>query len=116
LRVTEELREHLKGRLGLALGRFGRHIGVVHVYLRDANGPRGGLGRKCRIVVWLRRGGRVVVTGVDTDASAVITSTASRAGFAVRRHVKRKLARRRSPRSPLRRLPRRNVEALSGVG
>jgi hypothetical protein len=41
------------------------------------------------------RDGRVVVTGTDTEVSTAITSTASRAGFAVRRRVKRRLSRRR---------------------
>lgn len=100
--VTEKLRDYLKERLRLALGRFGHHIDLVRVYLRDVNGPRGGLDKKCRIVVELRRGRPVVVTGTGTEASAAITSTASRAGFAVRRRLKRWLARRRPLRRPVR--------------
>jgi ribosomal subunit interface protein len=105
MKVTEELRVHVRERLQLALGRFARSIDRVWVYLRDVNGPRGGLSKKCRIVVELPRRGRVVVTGVDTDIFAAITRTASRAKFAVRRHVKRRLARRRPPRWPVRGVP-----------
>ena len=105
VKVTEELRTYLKERLRLALARFGRHINLVRVYLRDVNGPRGGLGKKCRIVVELPPRGRVVVTGVDTDIRAAITGTANRAGFAVKRHVKRRRARRRPPRRRARGLP-----------
>jgi ribosome-associated translation inhibitor RaiA len=94
MKVTEELRVHLRERLRLALGRFARSIDLVRVYLRDVNGPRGGLSKKCRVVVELPRRGRVVMTGVDTDIFTAITRTASRARFAVRRHVKRRLARR----------------------
>jgi ribosome-associated translation inhibitor RaiA len=114
VKVTEELRAYLKERLRLALSRFGRHMALVQVYLRDVNGPRGGLGKKCRIVVGLRRGGRVVVTGTGTELSAAITGTASRAGFAVRRHVKRRLARRRPPRRPVRRVSLVTVGELVG--
>lgn len=96
--VTEELRDHLNGRLRLALGRFDPHIDLVRVYLRDVNGPRGGPGKKCRVVVGLRRGGRVVVTGADTEVPTAITSTTRRAEVAVSRHLKRRLARRRPSR------------------
>jgi hypothetical protein len=95
VKVTEKLRAHLKERLRLALGRFGRHIDRVRVYLRDVNGPRGGLDKKCRIVVELPPRGRVIVTGADAAISAAITRTANRARLAVKRHVKRRRARRR---------------------
>lgn len=105
VKVTGDLRDHLKERCRLALGRFGRRIDRVRVYLRDVNGPRGGPDKKCRIVVDLPPRGRVVVTGTDTDMRAAITGTAERAAFAVRRHVKRRLARRRPPRRALRGVP-----------
>jgi putative sigma-54 modulation protein len=105
VKVTKKLRTYLKERLGVALARFGRHIDLVRVYLWDVNGPRGGMGKKCRIVVELPPRGRVVVTGTDADVRFAITGTANRAGFAVKRHVKRRRARRRSPRRRVRGLP-----------
>jgi putative sigma-54 modulation protein len=102
VKVSEELRTYLKERLGLALGRFARHIDRVRVYLRDVNGPRGGPGKKCRVVVELPPRGRVIVAGADTVISGAVARTASRAGFAVKRHVKRRRARRRPPRRPVR--------------
>ena len=61
VKLTEGLRTYLKERLRPALAHFGRHVEVVRVYLRDMNGPRGGLGKKCRIVVELPpRGNRLV--------------------------------------------------------
>jgi hypothetical protein len=98
--VTEQLRAHIAERLRLALGRFVGYVGEVRVYLRDVNGPRGGADKECRIVVELPRYGRVVVAGAGADLAAAITRTASRAGFAVWRRVKRRLARRRPPRRP----------------
>lgn len=96
--VTRKLREHIVERLRLALGRFSRSIGEVRVYLRDVNGPRGGTDKVCRVVVEVPRFGTVVVTGVDADIFAAVTRTVNRAGFAVRRQVKRRLARRRAQR------------------
>lgn len=98
VKFTEELRNHLNERMESALGRFARSIKRVRVYLRDVNGPRGGMGKQCRIAVDFVRGGSVVVTGLDPDIYAAVSSTASRAGFAVRRRVKQRLARRRSTR------------------
>ncbi len=100
VKVTEDLRTYLRQRLRLAMGRFSRHIGMVRVYLRDVNGPRGSLGKKCRILIDLPPRGRVVVTGVDTDIRAALSATATRAGFAVKRHVNRRRTRRRPSRSP----------------
>ncbi len=104
--VTEDLRTYLKERLRLALAHFGRRIEVVRVYLRDVNGPRGGLDKACRLVVELPPRGRVVVTGVDTDIHAAISVTANRAGVAVKRNVKRRRACRRPPRGRVRELAR----------
>lgn len=98
VKVTEELRAYLRERLRFALGRFARHIDLVRVYLRDANGPRGGPSKKCRIVVELPPRGRTIVTAEDTDILAAIAGAANRAGFAVKRHVKRRRADRRPPR------------------
>ena len=105
MKVTNELRVHVRERLRLALGRFARSIAQVWVYLRDVNGPRGSLSKICRIVVELPRRGRVVVTGKDSDVYAAITRTANRAKFAVRRHVKQRLARRRPSRRPANDVP-----------
>jgi hypothetical protein len=102
VKVTEELRAHLRGRLRLALGRFARHVDLVRVYLRDVNGPRGGVDKECRVVVHLPPRGRVVVAGADADIFAAVTGTAGRARVAVKRHVKRRRTRRRPPRRPVR--------------
>jgi putative sigma-54 modulation protein len=96
VKVTEELRKYLKERLRFALSRFGHHIDLIRIYLEDLNGPRRGMDKKCRIVVALPPRGRVVVSGADTGIRSAITGTANRAGFAVKRHVKRRRMRRRS--------------------
>jgi hypothetical protein len=99
VKVTDELRDHLMEKVRAALGRFGRHIGLVRVYLRGGNGRRGGPGERCRIVVEIPPRGRVVVTGADTDIRAAIFVTANRAGFAVKRYLQRRRTRRRPTRA-----------------
>lgn len=95
VKAADELRDHLEERLGADLGRFGRHVSLVRVYLRGGNGRLGGPGERCRIVVEMPPRGRVVVMGADTDIRAAITITANRAGFAVKRHLQRRRTRRR---------------------
>jgi ribosome-associated translation inhibitor RaiA len=105
VKVTDELRNNLEQQLRRALGRFDRHIEFVGVYLRDVNGPRGGVDHRCRIVIELPRRARVIVTGTDADLRTVISEAAGRAEFAVKRHLKRRLARRRPSRRPVRGTP-----------
>jgi ribosome-associated translation inhibitor RaiA len=97
LMVSEWLRTHIERQLRAALGRFARRVGQVRVYLRDVNGPRGGVDKQCRIVVDLPRAGRAVVSGAGTDPYAVVAHTAARTGRAVKRHLQRRAARRRRP-------------------
>lgn len=97
--VTEDLRVHVVERLRLALARFAGYVGEVRVYLRDVNGPRGGLDKECRIVVEVPRYGRVVVAVAYADVFGAVAHTARRTQFAVRRRVKRRLAQRRPSRT-----------------
>jgi putative sigma-54 modulation protein len=95
LEVSEALRTHIECRVRTALGRFSRRVGRVRVYLRDVNGPRGGMDKQCRIVAHLPRFGRPVARGTGTDPYAVVARTAARLGRAVMRRLKRRTARRR---------------------
>jgi putative sigma-54 modulation protein len=65
VQVTEVLRAHVEGRLGLALGRFGDRIGRVTVRFSGQNGRTGEQATRCQIDVSL--GPRNVRAG-DTDA------------------------------------------------
>lgn len=95
LEVNEALRSDLERRLHGALGRLSRSIGDVWVYLRRVNGPRGGAGKKCRILVRLPRIGNVVVTGAAAEVFGLVRRTAERVGHAVRRRLGRRRDRRR---------------------
>lgn len=95
LDVSGEVRRDIVDCLRAALGRFARAVGEARVYLRGANEPRGGAGKKCRIVLHLPPAGRVVVAGTGAGLLALVRDTADRARFAVRRHLQRRLARRR---------------------
>jgi putative sigma-54 modulation protein len=74
-------------RLGFALGRFDSRVGRVDVHLSDVNGPRGGIDKRCRVVVEVLGHGPVVVEGTDASLPAVIDRAADRVGQAVRRRL-----------------------------
>ena len=102
LEVSASLRAHIERRLRSALGGFARHVGRVRVYLRDVNGPRGGVDKSCRIEVHLpgRRAVRAAV--VDADAYAAIAAAAHRVAQGVARAVERGQATTSEPAWPAR--------------
>ena len=48
------------------------------VRLWDINGTRGGVDKACRVVVWLRGRGTIVVEAVDRDLYAAIDAAAAK--------------------------------------
>ncbi|MDZ4782485.1 MAG: HPF/RaiA family ribosome-associated protein [Planctomycetia bacterium] len=88
--VGEEWRGYIDRRLRFVLGRFGNRIGCVKACLADLNGPRGGMDKRCRIVVHLPRSGVVIVEDTDGDIGSVVDRAADRAGQAVRRELERR--------------------------
>ena len=95
VKVTEELRAYLKERLRSALGRFARHIDLVRVYLRDVNGPRGGVDKLCAIKVVLTRLPSVVVEAQHASLQAAMDGALQRTERAVKRSMQRRTARSR---------------------
>lgn len=85
------LAAHAERALRFALTRFTDAVDRIRVRMVDENGPRGGIDQRCTIRVSLRRGGIVLVTGLGSDARAVIDQVASR----VARTLARRLARAR---------------------
>ncbi len=88
--LGDELEQYIERRLRFALGRFAGRIGRVTVRLSDVNGPRGGVDKRCQMVVALVPRGVVMVEGSGDDAFALIAATAKRAGRAVRRERERR--------------------------
>ncbi len=87
--LTVELRELLERRLAFALSRFDARIQRTTVVVADANGPRGGIDKLCRITTKLRRAGDVTITDQDADLGSCIARAADRLGRAVARAIER---------------------------
>jgi ribosome-associated translation inhibitor RaiA len=81
--------ERIERRLRFALSRFTDRIDRVTVRFADLNGPRGGVDKRCRIVVRLRPGGQIVIEDTAAGLETAIDRGADRAQRAVARALAR---------------------------
>ncbi len=86
---AEALRAHVERRIGFALARFSDELGSVLVRLDDLNGPRGGIDKRCRVLMRGPSFGERVVEEVDSAWAPVIDRALSLAGRAVARALER---------------------------
>jgi ribosome hibernation promoting factor len=76
--LSGALTDHVERTVGLALRRFAGRVAAIAVRLVDVNGPRGGLDKRCRIVLTLDGGGQLVAQGLSDDAYAAVGRAAER--------------------------------------
>lgn len=88
--VSVELKEHLERRLQFALNRFADRIAGVTVRISDVNGPRGGIDKRCAIVVALLPQGAARIESAGDEPFALAARAAKRAGRAVQRPLGRR--------------------------
>lgn len=91
--LSEDELDRIERRLYFTLGRFSSRIVSVDVMLQDENGPRGGLDKKCRVVVRLQGTREVVVEGSGEETLSLVDRTANRAGRAVSRALDKRWSR-----------------------
>lgn len=87
--LTAPLLDHVERRLLFALARIGDRIKRVVVRLGDANGPRGGEDKFCRMQVHLKHAPPVLIEDAGADLYAAIDRVAERAGRNVARRIDR---------------------------
>ena len=104
--ISEIERDRIERRIYFTLGRFSSRVISVEMMLQDDNGPRGGIDKKCRVIVRLRGANDVVVEGCGEKTLSLVDRTANRAGRAVSRalHMRRKRATERMDRKATARL------------
>ena len=84
LQVTASDRQRIEDRVRLALTRFAPLIHGLIATVSDENGSRGGVDKRCRLVVRLH-GGTVVVNEQAGAVLAAVTRAAERAARTVAR-------------------------------
>lgn len=87
--LTEALKSYTEQRLSMALGWAGDRMRKLAVSLSDINGPRGGIDKRCRILVQLGKGQEVVIEDTEADLYLAIDRAAERADRAVVRRIER---------------------------
>lgn len=97
MRVRESDYDYVTRRLYFALGRFAPQIASVTAWLGDSNGPRGGVDKRCRIVVKLRRLESVLREAHADALEAAVSAAAESAGRGVARALERRRHTRRRP-------------------
>jgi ribosomal subunit interface protein len=99
--ATEAILRHVESRLEAALGAFARNVLRVTVRLEDVNADRGGIDKRCSVVVALRRRDVVVAEAIHENLYAAVDEAATRIRRSVKRAVKRRVAlQRKDPQRP----------------
>jgi ribosomal subunit interface protein len=78
LERSDALDAHIERKLERALRRHRQRVGRVIVRIGDLNGPRGGVDKRCTIVLSHLDGGIIVVHADSDDAYAAVTQAAQR--------------------------------------
>lgn len=80
LELRRGLRDHIASRLEAALSRCANRIRHVSVRLRDVNGPRGGIDKRCSIKVELENAGAVRIEEHGLELRSLINRAMERTG------------------------------------
>jgi ribosome-associated translation inhibitor RaiA len=86
--LTEQLCEHIQNRVRFALSRLGQNVQLVHVHLRDENGPRGGVAERCTLRTQVA-GRDLIIERTHSDIRTAVSVASDRLGDAARRALAR---------------------------
>jgi len=87
--LDEIVRASIERRLQLSLGRYSLRVHRVTVQIIDANGPRGGEDKVCRIEARLLPTGSIFVEDTDADLYVAVYRAAERMARSLSRVIKR---------------------------
>lgn len=87
--LTDDLRERLAQGLAFALSQYQDRIRGVVVGLSDLNGPKGGIDKRCRVLVRLNGLPDIVVEETEADFSVAVDRAADRAKQTLIRRLRR---------------------------
>jgi ribosome hibernation promoting factor len=100
--LTDAIQSHVECRLEQALGVVHKWVRRVMVRLEDVNAGRGGVDKRCQIVVVLSGGrGTRIVEELNADLYAAVDQAALRIRRSILRSLTRKVSRqRKDPQRP----------------
>ena len=95
LSIDGDTDSFVRGQVRSALQRFDEHVFLVDAYLKDINGPKGGIDKQVLVRVRLRNG-HVITTGVSrARLRAAVVVSLRKARRAVRRSLEKSQQRHR---------------------
>lgn len=86
---SDFLHEHIQRRVVANLDRFENEIVSVTVRISDLNGPKGGVDKRCHVLVHTRQVGAVNVEELSEDAYSAVDSAVIRAAHTLARQLER---------------------------
>lgn len=93
--LTPALKTFIEGRMNFILARYGEKVSRIYVTLLDINGPKGGMDKRCRVLVKLDGCAPIILQETQEDLYDAILACGSR----LRRIISRKLShKKRGPR------------------
>jgi ribosome-associated translation inhibitor RaiA len=95
LRASRAFFEHTESRAAAALAHAREHVRAVRVHIRDDNGPRGGVDKRCRVELVLVRRGTLYTDARGTDARRTVDLALERSARALDRLIQRRADARR---------------------
>lgn len=87
--LTDAIRVHVEDRIESALGHFSQWVLKVTARLEDINADRGGIDKRCILVVAIRGHGVVTAEAKNRDLYAAVDQAARRIRRLVARPIKR---------------------------
>jgi ribosomal subunit interface protein len=92
--LTQALGQYVERRVQVALGRFSKRLPLVTVRLMDENGPKGGVDKRCQLLMPMPPATALSVEESHTDLYTAIDLATDRAVRAVIRELGRRRAKR----------------------
>lgn len=96
-----QTREFIEQEWHKAVERVENWIRKASIYITDTNGPRGGICKRCRIILYPHSGGPIVIQDTQERLSPAISSAIKRSVNTLKRRIARKRQRRRRAASPI---------------
>ena len=91
--LSAEAANRAEARANASFAKFGYNIKSVRITVQDANGPRGGVDKECRVLVTLPKMKDITVIAKDESLSKAIPGAINRAARSVSRLLDRRAMR-----------------------
>jgi ribosomal subunit interface protein len=90
IQTTPGMVAHIRARLNNALDRFSRHVRDVEIHIKDDNGPKGGVDKRCSIHAHIDGSAPIIVEHRDSEFYAAIDQASHKLKRAVTRFFDRR--------------------------